>query len=269
VLYNKKAMEQAVSFVAETMEPLDVRTKRPAFEVLSAALWNWYSEVTPERNLLYYIEIQELETAYTDLLKQHFKDELVTFGSSRWTIHTFLEHFTPGRYNLRARDPQVFKARLSDIVALVVRDFIFLEKAEQERLGDNPEYQRNLVLWKKKWMFQEFKNRLLDPARFTDAQVKAQYEQMSRRLNQSFYPYARLSQEDKDRIKNKMMQDRLKAFVDSVSGHHAIEIFESVLDTLSVNVSTKNPFMTVHLLKNNSNKMPFPIVDPNWKLDSN
>ena len=62
-----------------------------------------------------------------------------------------------------------------------------------------------------------------------------------------------------------MMQASIASYVDSVSAFHNITINEAVLDTLPLTVSTVNPYMTVHLLKNNSNKMPFPIVDPNWK----
>ena len=265
VLYNKKAMELATAFVAETMEPLQVVTRRQGFEILNEALWAWYRHETPVRNLLHYIEEQGWDTTFTDKLVDNYEAPLVQFDDQNWTIRTFLEHFTPGRYSLRAREPEAFKARLADVVALVVRDAVFLDMAEEERLHEQPQYQRSLALWKDKWMFQEYRKILLDSTAITEAEVKAYYEQKDEDIEGDFYPYDRLSAQDKSRIKNKMMQESLAQYVDSVSAFHDIVINETMLDTLPLNVSTVNPYMTVHLLKSNSNKMPFPIVDPNWK----
>ena len=106
---------------------------------------------------------------------------------------------------------------------------------------------------------------LLDSSAVTDAEVKAYYRAKDREMEGEFFPYDQLSVQDKDRIKQRMMRDRITDYADSVSVFHDISINESVLDSLSLSVSTANPYMTVHLLKSNSNKMPFPIVDPGWK----
>ena len=74
-------------------------------------------------------------------------------------------------------EPQAFKARLADVVALVVRDAVFLKMAEQQRLEEQPQYQRSLALWKDKWMFQAFRKILLDSTAIAEAEVKAYYEQ--------------------------------------------------------------------------------------------
>lgn len=265
VIYNRKAMEGGQAFVARTMEPLNVVTKRQGFEVLNEALWEWYSAETPMRNLLHYIEEQGRDTPYTRQLVAHYAADLVHFGDEQWSIRTFLEHFTPGRYTLRARDPGDFTVRLADVVALVVRDAVFLKIAEEEQLYDQPQHERSLALWKDKWMFQEYRKVLLDSSAITDAEVKAYYRAMDRKMEGEFYPYDRLSVQDRDRIKQRMMQDRITGYADSVLTFHEISINESVLDSLPLSVSTANPYMTVHLLKSNSNKMPFPIVDPGWK----
>ncbi len=265
ILYNKKAMELATAFVAETMEPLQVVTRRQGFEILTEALWAWYQHETPVRNLLYYLEDQQWDTSFTEQLIENYETPLVQFDDQAWTIRTFLEHFTPGRYSLRARDPHAFKARLADVVALVVRDAVFLDMAAEERLDEQVQYQRSLALWNDKWLFQEYRKILLDSTAITEAEVKAYYEQKDATIEGDFYPYDRLSAKDKNRIKQKMMQESLASYVDSIAAFHDITINETVLDTLSLNVSTVNPYMTVHLMKSNSNKMPFPIVDPNWK----
>ena len=228
IIYNRKAMEGGTVFVAQLMEPLQVTTKRAGFEVLNEALYAWYSDTSPERNLLYYIDEQGLETAYSRLLVDHFDEPLVVYRDADWDIEDFLQHFTPGRYVLRADDPATFKARLADVVALLVRDAVLLEMADRENLQDDENFRRTSNLWKNKWLFQEYRNVLL--ADDTDHAF-------------------------------------VKAHADSLMTQYDVDVNWSMLDTLQASVSRINPTMTVHLFKNNANKMPFPIADPNWKSE--
>ncbi len=225
IIYNSKAMAQGAAFVEKTMAPLDVRTKRAGFEILNAALFNWYSDAIPERNLLHYIDEQHLDTPYTQMLVEAFDTPVVEYRDANWTIRDFLTHFTPGRYVIRPDDPQAFKARLADIVALVVRDAVLLKSAEDEQLADDATYQRSLSLWKNKWLFQEYRNRLP-------------------------------GQTDKDAV---------RSHAESLMAKYDVDVNWRMLDTLQTSVSRVNPTMTVHLFKNNANKMPRPIADPNWK----
>ena len=229
IIHNRKAMERGTAFVAETMQPLNVSTKRAGLEILSASLFDWYTEKTPERNLIHYIEAQRLKTPYTEALVENYEIPLVQFGNTSWSIRDFLEHFTPARYVIRPDVERSFKARLADIVALVVRDFVLLDVAEKEDLHDDDNYRRTTELWKSKWLFQEYRNLLIadKPAQEVRALVEAHAESLFARSD--------------------------------------VYINWAMLDTLQASVSTINPTMTVHLFKNNANKMPFPIADPNWR----
>ncbi len=229
VIYNRKAMEGGTQFVGDTMSPLDVRTQREGFDVLNQALWDWYRDEQPLRNLLFLIESGSVDKPYSRLLVSSFDLPLVAFGNEQWDIREFLAHFTPGRYAVRTRDPLDFRARLSDIVALVVRDKLFLDRARQERLHRDEAYQRGLALWKEKWMFQEYKNRLV---------------------------------QDRPAV---AARSRLVELTDSLKALYDVEVYYGVLDTLTLSVSEMNPTMTVHLFKSHSNRQAFPIVDPNWK----
>ncbi|MFK7847304.1 MAG: hypothetical protein AB8G77_18560, partial [Rhodothermales bacterium] len=201
---------------------------RAGFEILNQALFAWYKDNSPQRNLLHYIEDQRLVTPYTELLKENAQIPLVTYKDVSWDMYDFLSHFTPGRYVLRTDDAQAFKARLADIVGLVVRDKVLLEIADQESLNDNPDYNRTLAVWKNKWLFQEYRNLLLAEQPNADSKLIATHA------------------------------ERLK-------DQYKIDVNWRMLDTLQTNVSAVNPTMTVHLFKNNANKMPLPIADPNWK----
>ena len=226
ILYNRKAMELGTAFVAETMKPLNVSTKRAGFEILNRALFDWYSNDTPERNLLHYIEEGKIDAPYAKLLSENYDELLVTYRDANWTIRDFLTHFTPGRYVIRPDDEQAFKARLADIIAIVVRDAVLLDLADNENLRNDEVYQRTVALWKSQWMFQEYRNRF----------EAGQPGVMS-----------------------------TIAHAKSLMPEYDVEINWTMLDTLKTNVLPSNPTMTTHLFKNNANKMPFPIADPNWR----
>lgn len=265
VVYNRKAMEQAAVFISDLMEPMDVVTRRNGFNILSEALWAWYQQETPTRNLLHYLESQQVDGNIVRLLVGGYSVPLVSFSGREWTIRTFLEHFTPGRYVLRARDRLEFEQRLTSIVALVVRDHILLSMAHRERLDENDSFQRAMALWKHKWMFQELRGMVVDSS-MSRFETEAYYAQENAARDGRLHPYDSLDSLDQGRIHQQMMRDRLLAFADSLAEHARISINYAMLDTMTFSQSTVNPTMTVHLLKNNSNKMPFPIADPNWRV---
>ena len=262
VIYNRKAMELGQAFVAGTMQPLNVVTKRQGFELLNEALWLWYSAETPTRNLLHYIMDERRDTPYTRLLVSAFDADLVHFGDERWSVRSFLENFTPGRYSLRARDPVLFKARLADVVALVVRDAIFLEMASDERLHETPEFRRTLAQWKDKWMFQEYAKLLLGELPVAAASDKGGARDHG--------PQARAGAADpaggalRAGAANGRTRRWLAHYADSVASGYGISVNTALLDSLPLSHTESRPGLTVHLLKSNSNKMPFPIVDPGW-----
>ena len=264
VVFNKKAMEAATTFINELMAPLNVTTQRNGFDVLSDALWAWYRHETPARNLLHYIEAQQVDPSIVNPLVAGFEIPLVRFGAEEWTIRDFLEHFTPGRYLLRARERGGFDSRLADVVALVVRDHFLLSMAETEKLYQDTAFERTAQLWKDKWLFQELRKILADSAAVTWPDVAAYYADKNVATGMRLRPWQALDSTDHQRIKQQMLRDRVLSIADSLAQNSDIAINESILDTMTFSQSAVNPQMTVHLLKSNSNKMPFPIADPNW-----
>ena len=264
VIYNRKAMEQGAAFVAETMEPLSVATKRAGLERLFMALWDWYSDDTPERNLLYYLEEERLDTPYAHALVAGFEEPLVSYQGVTWTIRDFLVHFTPGRYIIRPDDLRTFKARLSDIVALVVRDAVLLDFAAADRLEQSPGFQRAFERWEEKWLFQEYA-RLLDAERAPDAASLRAYYAAGMSSLPSAIPFDSLTADQRGRLVSRRASEERRRFADSLLALERVWIDDAMLDTLAVSVSAVNPTMTVNLLKSNSNKPAFPVVDPNWR----
>ena len=262
VLYNRRALEGATSFVASLMEPRNLATKREGFAVLSAALWSWYSEETPSRNLLETIIKGALDTGYTRQLAANLDAPLVSFDNDLWTIRDFLEHFTPGRYQLRAREQPAFIGRLADIVALVVRDALLLDMAEQDQLGDHAGTKRNLELWERQWIFQHYRQWWQGAEPITDLQVKSYYQEKDSQMQGRLVPFDSLTNSERAKIRAQLRRERLSRRADSLAQDLDIYVDEAMLDSLALSPVDANA--TVHLFKSNSSKMPFPIADPNW-----
>lgn len=266
-IYNQKAVDAGAKFVASTMEPRNVATKRAGFDVLVDALWEWYSHETPARNLLHYIDEQAWDEPFTRKLVENYEVPLVSFDGKTWTIHTFLEHFTPGRYIIRPEEMNAFRARIADVIALVVRDYVFLEMADREDLGEDETYRRTLALWKGRWMFQQFRQYILEDADVESEDIRSFYERENSARGGRLVAFNELDQDDRDRIRKRMAQEYVERAADSLtSSRYDVEVNEAMLDTLQLGVNDRNRFMTVHLLKSNSNKQPLPIVDPNWVI---
>ncbi|MXZ04603.1 MAG: hypothetical protein F4Y90_03645 [Rhodothermaceae bacterium] len=266
VVYNRKAMESATQFVHSLMEPMNVVTRREGFNLLSDALWAWYAQETPVRNLLHYLESKQADPMIARRLMDGFSVPLVAFDGREWTIRMFLEHFTPGRYTLRARDREHFDQRLANIIALVVRDHVLLSMANRERLDTNKAFQRTSALWKTKWLFQELRRLVVDSASVTDSETAAYYARKNAAMGGRLRPFDSLDSLDQGRIRQQMIREGLLKFADSLAEQASISINHAILDTIRFSQSAVNPTMTVHLLKSNSNKMPFPIADPNWRI---
>ncbi len=224
IIFNRKAMDEGARFVDALMSPLDVRTHREGFELLNEALFAWYTVEPPERNLNTYADRSRAYIAQLDAAREI---PLVAFDGKTWSINDFMTHFTPARYQLRADDAGAFKARLSNVVALVVRDHVLLNMAEDGALANGAGFQADLKRWEDKWLFQAYRDQVLSHPETNWQHLVAKAESL-----QAIYPP---------------------------------EINLAVLDTLQTSVSKANPTMTVHLFKNNANKMPRPIADPNWQ----
>ena len=256
VVYNRKALEMGTAFVAATMEPLDVKTKRTGFERLNSAFWDWYRHGSPS---------VATKPTVAAALASSLEDPLVAFGREAWDIEEFLTNFNPARYSLRADDPTSFKTRLADIVALVVRDAVFLEIAENEDLDDDPKVVRTLAQWTSSWQYLEMRRHLLESSGVESVGVRQFYEAKAAGRADTFIPFDSLDVEQREGLRWRIEQTRVDRYVDSVRSDYDVEVFDETLASLDLSASEKNPLQTVHLFKSNSNKQPFPIPDARWK----
>lgn len=266
IIYNRKAVELAETFVSSMMEPKDVVTKRAVFNLVNEALMSYYERELPNTYMWNVIEEnwqndKELEKLY------RLKDKiLVEFDGESWSVEEFFSHFNAGRYALRTDGIKAFKARFSNLIAITVRDKYLLELAETDRINNNPHVERDVKKWEQKWVFQEMRKRVLDDIQFTRHQVKQFYNENRHHYSEAYenIEFEELPAQIERRFHRDFLNRKLIRFADSLKTDFPVEVNYAMLDTLELTHSQANPNMTFALFKQNSNRLAFPIVDPQW-----
>ncbi|MGB0347263.1 MAG: hypothetical protein ACPGGA_07245 [Balneolaceae bacterium] len=265
VVYNRKALQGAEVFIAQMMEPLDVSTKRAPFQVLSNAFFEWFDIETPTGDLVKKVE-NGTET-YHQEIEDIFDETLVTWASQEWSVRDFLSHFSPGRYQLRTYEAADFKVVFADVIALVVRDYQLLELASTNQYSESHEVLRDVQLWEQKWVFQETRKAFFDDLEFNDSVVQEFYlgnPSLFHFNANGVIDFVKLSDSMKRQVRSKYLTYHLKEHANTLRESFPVSINEKLLAELEVQLKTNASSIQTQLLKQNSNRMAFPVVDPNW-----
>jgi hypothetical protein len=262
VLYNRKAMEGATGFISGLMEPMDLRTKRQVFNKLNPAFYDWYKDKTLSGDI--YTQVMQGDEAWHLLIRQNLDEVLVETAHGNWTVRRWLQHFDPGLYQLRPDSFEYFSRQFANVVALVVRDYYLLDMALDEDMDEKKAIQREVRQWEDKWLFQELRARTLDQVEFTNASVQAFLNQNPERFGYEsgqLISLEELPELQLKRIRKDFLNHQVMKKAEEVRTRIPVEINTAVLDTIQVSKEQRIP---VQLFKQNSNRMAFPVVDPNW-----
>jgi len=266
VLYNTKAMQMASHFVNDTMSPLQVETDRNTFEAIVPHLYELYQDEIPVGRLWNRIQSHRTSNDYYAALFDLRQRPLVYTTNGTWSVEQFFQTFNTGRYQLRPESPAAFALRFSDIIALVVRDEVFLSIAQSEQLHTRFEVQRDIQRWQHKWVFQETRNRILDTLTFNN-DVVMQFVNSDR----SPYPdqmrgraFSEFQEGSIHRFRRDFLAQSLMDAAETFKEHYQVQINYAMLDTITISESSKNPNMSLQVFNQNSNRMAWPVLDPIW-----
>lgn len=270
VVWNRKAMQAAESYVSSTMQPLDVRTDRKSLKALSDWLFPLFKDASPVRSIEYLVQTKD--TVISDEAISAYKkiknEVLVRWKGGTLTIADFLHTFVPGLYPIRAHSKESFSAQLSDAVALVVRDLVFLEKTpKKELLTDSLKAETHLR--EDKWLFQTYKNELQKQLVSDSSAVQKYYQRASQELNQTLIPLEQLNKAKKTQLLRKITAEKLLVMADSLRRVHPPSINTKIVDAEVNRINEKlksQGFKNVQIFKNYANQPAWPSIDPIWAL---
>ena len=262
VLFNEKALDAGAAFVDATMTPLDVRTRRPAFDALADALWDWYRLAPPTRPLLTTLARTDFDAPFARDLRALYGQPLVEVAGDAWTVRDWLDRFSPGRYTVPTdRGEAAFRARLSDVVALVVRDDRLMAMARAEGLDRDPAYRQRVAWWRRSVLYGAYRAAVADS--LAPADLEAVYARADARLGGGLRDVADLTASERLRLRDRVATDRLRERARRLVA--VAEVDEALLASLDLDHVEARPRVTFTLVNSNSNRPPFPAVDPRWR----
>ncbi len=231
ILLARKAREKAAQFVSSFMTPKNVVTKGDAFRILSTALFDWNkSRKDSSVNFLEAMKAAESDDKILAKLRDNLNRTLVKFEDGHWTIADFLAKFNVNSMKMKSQDIHEFQTRLSEKIAVKVRNHFFCQEAKKQKLHKSPPVKQQMQMWQDKWVYESLRSHYLRDLTITE-----------------------------DRVKEILIHK-----IDSLKTIYPVVINQAVLDTIEVADSEKSKWISVQVFKRSSNRMARPIVDPAW-----
>ena len=196
-------------------------------------------------------------------LKQSLNEPFFTYRHGKVSVKQFLEWFNPDRIQSHPVLASDFRSALHRAVAFTIRDFLMARKAAVLGYDRLPEVQRQLHLWRNKWVFQEYCDRLLQQSRAGGQgfgwQSNAARTALAASVQDSL-PVAPSGAEAERWVQ------QLKVLADSLRRVYPVRINRAVMDTLNVIRFKKSRWATTLFFKSGTNRLAYPITEPLWGI---
>lgn len=266
ILFYRKVLEAGVRYVSAFLTPKQIVTRGEPFHLLAEALADWKKGVPVGS---FYDAIQHAAPAQPALfaVQQKLSETLVQYQGGRWSLADFIkEKLDPAELTADPNDLNAFQNQLNHQIAIRIRNHFLLAEARRKGLRQAANVQNQLQAWQDKWVYQETRTAFTHDLKVTDAQMLDFFE--NHRFKYKISQAEPTFQEFKVQIRQDTYLNEarklLNARIDSLRHDFPVEIYESVLDTITVSASPKSRQMSVLLYKKSNNRQAFPIVDPAW-----
>jgi len=253
ILFQRKLKGETARYVAEFMTAKNVVVKGEAFQTLAEALVEWQQQNDNTRTLSEAIEEAGETEPALQKLNRHSGKILITFAGGRWSLKDFIGRIDPDRLKIEPAAKQQFRAHLKREIGLTVRNDLMAKEAISKGLHESEAVRNQLRAWRDKWVYQEMRRQYL----------------IQNDLNP---PLTELADSTRSVAHLKQTQLFLEQKLGLLRKTNTVQIYETVLDTISVTDFKKSRWANVFLFKNSSKRPAIPIVDPAlgfWKIDNN
>jgi|GEM_PF-7104635 hypothetical protein len=270
VVWNTKAMLSATNYVDSLMSPLEVRTHRAVFELLSEQLYPVLKEQTPVRSLAFLMKYDAFYQERLQSLTPQKNQILSSWKDGNLSINAFLEDWIPGLYPLRFESKLSFKTALSDAIALLIRDKKLLTLAANKSDIQSDSLLAELRLREDKWLFEQYKNRQLKQILADTLFLIEWYDAEIAKRGLNALPFTTLEEQAKNRLVQRLLAKKLQTEAVKLSHETAITKYPEAWSALTTKIQQQNAkhidtdFKTAQLFKNYANRPAWPSIDPIW-----
>ena len=267
ILQARREQELAKKFISSLMTPKNVVTKGDVFADLAENLYEWYKNKDKKDDLNEAIEKAGAEQPYLVQLRQNLDRALVTFEGGKWTVKDFLKRFNTKAVSATEEGFSAFRTELNQQIALTVRNHFLLKKGYSEKVHLRPAVRKEISQWTDKWVYRELRQQVASGIEISDEEAPKYFAKFKDRYKirwddtPSYENNRTLVQIHATRQKELAA---LNSEIASLKERFGITINQAVLDTITTIEFQKSHWATLNVFKRSSNRMAYPVTDPNW-----
>jgi hypothetical protein len=270
ILFYRQVAKDAQQFVSEFMIPKNVTTKGDPFITLADGLAEWKKKDKNKRQGFLEAINQAGETEPSLYrLKNELKNKLVSFEGGQWTIEEFIKRLNTKAVKIEPENKDQFRSQLNQEIALVVRNHFFVKEAKKRNLQKSKNVQKQLMVWRDKWVYDELRQEYAKDVKITTEHAKEYFDKFKDKykIRLDVTPtYGEFKNQAKRDAYIQRTQSLLDKKITSLKNTIPVTIYKDVLDTITVVDSKKSRWMSMQLFKRSSGRLAYPLVDPAWGL---
>ncbi len=187
------------------------------------------------------------------------------------SVEEFLLHFNTEKFLKEFKNKKEYLSFLHTRIANHIRDYFLIEEAKANDLLDHPILQKELALWRNKWVYTEMRNDLLKDETIKSEDMKEYFEKFKYNYKTDDNKNPQLSSMYKQVKQNAQQHKYYKIItkeIEFLKSKYKIEIYKSILDTINVIDFKKSCWASMQIFKTGSNRPAFPVTDPIWGIKS-
>ena len=168
---------------------------------------------------------------------------------------------------LDSLDIDGYRSALNQQIALKIRNYFFNEEARKRKLDKTPTVQKQLEMWRNKWVYEEARQHYTENLTIDEEEARAyffKYKDKYKMRKDDEPTFMQFAVEAKRDAYRQRALATLERKIDSLKTYYPISINHDVLDTIKVIDFKKSKWISMQAFKKGSNRLVVPIVDPAW-----
>jgi hypothetical protein len=269
ILFYKKFQQEATRYIADLMESKNVVVKKEAFNLLANAINEWL-EISPMERFQFQEQVRKATNGQPAMtaLKENLRSTFFTCAEGKLSIEEFFDFFNESRLFEQSREGVRFGEALNQETKNAIRDYFLVQRAKQMNLQREQKVDRELNLWRDKWVFDETRRYLVRNLKLNENEIKSYFSEnknhykINKEQEPSYTSFKSKAREDLYRYQTNLI---LEKQVESLKKLYPVIINNTVLDTITVTDFDKPNRMNIQIFKGGTNRPAFPTVDPFWE----
>lgn len=240
VIFYKKFENELVKYGTRLLDPKAIKTKGKSFNLLADAILEWKNIFKDDR--ISFIEMMTNNNQNypaTVALNNNLSEPFFEYDEGIVTINEFVQIFNTSKFLREFESKKQFLNYLHSKVAQSIRDYFLIKEAKSKEVYKLPQLQKELETWKNKRIYEEYRQKL----------IKDSFDNKNKTIMN--------------------LDTFIKTKIENLKNLYKIEIYDAILDTITVIDFKKSKWASMQIFRYGTNKPVFPVADPRWNPTNN